>query len=45
MVYISIRQSFGTLFYTKAELTALSEIRGEYGLPLFLDGRPAWDMA
>lgn len=38
MVYIfPIRQSFGTL-YTKARLTALSEICGEYGLPLFLDG-------
>ena len=37
MVYISHPTEFGTL-YTKAELTALSEICGEYGLPLFLDG-------
>lgn len=37
MVYISHPTELGTL-YTKAELTALSEVCGEYELPLFLDG-------
>lgn len=37
MVYISHPTELGTL-YTKAELTALSEICGEYDIPLFLDG-------
>ncbi|MBO7364732.1 MAG: aminotransferase class I/II-fold pyridoxal phosphate-dependent enzyme [Lachnospiraceae bacterium] len=37
MVYISHPTEYGTL-YTKAELTALSGICGEYGMRLFLDG-------
>lgn len=37
MVYISHPTEYGTL-YTKAELTALSEICRRYGIPLFLDG-------
>lgn len=37
MVYISHPTEYGTL-YTKAELTAVSAICREYGLPLFLDG-------
>lgn len=37
MVYISHPTEYGTL-YTKAELTAISAICREYGLPLFLDG-------
>lgn len=37
MVYISHPTEYGTL-YTKAELTALSEVCRRYGLPLYLDG-------
>ncbi len=37
MVYISHPTEYGTL-YTKAELTALSEVCREYRIPLFLDG-------
>ena len=37
MVYISHPTEYGTL-YSKAELTALSEICKEYNLPLYLDG-------
>lgn len=37
MVYISHPTEYGTL-YSKAELTALSDICREYSLPLFLDG-------
>lgn len=37
MVYISHPTELGTL-YTKAELSALSEICGRYKIPLFLDG-------
>ena len=37
MVYISYPTEYGTL-YTKAELTALSIICREYGIPLYLDG-------
>ena len=37
MVYISHPSEFGTL-YTKAELTALSEVCRRAGIPLFLDG-------
>ena len=37
MVYVSHPTEYGTL-YTKAELTALSAICREYGIPLFLDG-------
>ena len=37
MVYISHPTELGTL-YTKAELTALSEVCHAYGIPLFLDG-------
>ena len=37
MVYISHPTEYGTL-YTKEELTALSEVCREYGLPLYLDG-------
>ncbi len=36
-VYISHPTEYGTL-YTKAELTAISEVCREYKLPLFLDG-------
>ena len=37
MVYISHPTEYGTL-YTKAELTALSEVCHAHGIPLFLDG-------
>ncbi len=37
MVYISHPTEYGTL-YTKDELTAVSEICREYGIPLYLDG-------
>lgn len=37
MVYISHPTEYGTL-YTKAELTALSEVCRRYHLPLYLDG-------
>ena len=37
MAYISHPTEAGTL-YTKAELTALSEVCREYGIPLYLDG-------
>lgn len=37
MVYISFPTEPGTL-YSKAELTALSELCREYGIPLYLDG-------
>ncbi len=37
MVYISHPTEYGTL-YTKEELTSLSEVCKEYGIPLFLDG-------
>lgn len=37
MVYISHPTEYGTL-YSKAELTALSDICHEYHIPLFLDG-------
>lgn len=37
MVYISHPTEYGTL-YSKAELTALSEICREYNIPLYLDG-------
>ncbi|MBQ9563912.1 MAG: low specificity L-threonine aldolase [Lachnospiraceae bacterium] len=37
MVYISHPTEYGTL-YTKAELTALSEVCRAYDIPLFLDG-------
>lgn len=37
MVYISHPTEYGTL-YTKAELSAISAICREYGIPLFLDG-------
>ena len=37
MVYISHPTEYGTL-YTLDELTALSEVCRQYGLPLFLDG-------
>lgn len=37
MVYISHPTEYGTL-YTKAELTAISEICRAYNIPLFLDG-------
>lgn len=37
MVYISHPTEYGTL-YTKAELSAISDICREYGIPLFLDG-------
>ena len=37
MVYISHPTEYGTL-YSKAELTALSEICREYDIPLYLDG-------
>ena len=37
MVYISHPTEYGTL-YSKAELTALSEICRQYEIPLFLDG-------
>lgn len=37
MVYISHPTEYGTL-YSKAELTALSEVCRDYDLPLFLDG-------
>lgn len=37
MVYISHPSEFGTL-YTKAELTALSQVCRRAGIPLFLDG-------
>ena len=37
MVYISDATELGTI-YTKAELAALHEVCGEYGLYLFLDG-------
>lgn len=37
MVYISHPTEYGTL-YTKAELTALSEVCRRYDIPLFLDG-------
>jgi threonine aldolase len=37
MVYISHPTEYGTL-YSKAELTAISEVCGEYEIPLFLDG-------
>lgn len=37
MVYISHPTEYGTL-YSKAELTALSDICKEYGIPLYLDG-------
>ena len=37
MVYISHPTEYGTL-YTKAELSAISGICREYGIPLFLDG-------
>lgn len=37
MVYISHPTEYGTL-YTKNELTAISGICREYGIPLFLDG-------
>ncbi len=37
MVYISCPTEYGTL-YTKAELTALSDLCRSYGIPLFLDG-------
>lgn len=37
MVYISHPTEYGTL-YTKAELTALSEVCREYHIPLFMDG-------
>ena len=37
MVYISHPTEYGTL-YTKAELTALSQVCKEYNIPLFMDG-------
>ncbi len=37
MLYISHPTEYGTL-YTKAELTALSDVCKEYHIPLFLDG-------
>ncbi len=37
MVYISHPTEYGTL-YSKAELTALSEVCRDYDLPLFMDG-------
>lgn len=37
MIYISHPTEYGTL-YTKAELTALSEVCRKYDIPLFLDG-------
>lgn len=37
MVYVSHPTEYGTL-YTKAELTAISEVCREYDIPLFLDG-------
>lgn len=37
MVYISHPTEYGTL-YTKAELTALSNVCRKHGMPLFLDG-------
>ncbi|MBR5782810.1 MAG: low specificity L-threonine aldolase [Clostridia bacterium] len=37
MVYISHPTEYGTL-YSKAELTALSEVCKEYDIPLFMDG-------
>ncbi len=37
MVYISHPTEYGTL-YSKAELTALSELCKEYNIPLFMDG-------
>ena len=37
MVYVSHPTEYGTL-YTKAELTEISGICREYGIPLFLDG-------
>ncbi len=37
MVYISHPTEYGTL-YTKAELTALSQVCNQYQIPLFLDG-------
>ena len=45
MVYISHPTEYGTL-YTAAELEAISEICGEYDLPLYLDGaRMAYGLA
>ena len=37
MVYLSHPTEYGTL-YTKAELTAISEVCSEYKIPLYLDG-------
>ena len=37
MVYLSHPTEYGTL-YTRAELTAISAVCREYGIPLFLDG-------
>lgn len=37
MVYISHPTEYGTL-YSKEELTALSQVCGEYHIPLFMDG-------
>lgn len=37
MVYVSYSSEVGTL-YTKAELTAISNVCHQYGLPLFVDG-------
>lgn len=37
MIYISHPTEYGTL-YTKAELTAISEVCREYDLPLYMDG-------
>lgn len=45
MVYISQPTEFGTL-YSKAELTAISEVCRKYDLPLYLDGaRMAYALA
>ncbi len=37
MVYLSHPTEYGTL-YTKAELTALSDVCRQYGMPLYMDG-------
>ena len=37
MLYLTHPTEYGTL-YTKAELTALRQVAGEYDLPVFLDG-------
>ncbi len=45
MVYISIPTEYGTM-YSKEELTALSQVCHQYGLPLYVDGaRLAYGLA